>query len=103
MNYREEDISVRSISNRLNKIYSAGDLTQLSFDFTSTYNDNLYNYYSNITKECRSIYKKQDGSLVVRVTKHRPIKDSEHWCSPGHINGYGHKMVDYYEQYKFKL
>lgn len=88
-----------SYHDRYLKDYSREELIQLAFDFTSTYSD----YNPSISKECRSVYKKQDGTLIVRVTKHRPIQDSDNWCTPGYINGYGHEMVDYYEQYKFKF
>ena len=95
----EFDNSRLSYRNRYLKDFSSDDIKQLSFDFSSSYKP----YNAVILKECRSIYKKKDGTLIVRITKHRPIQDSEHWCSPGYVNGYGHKMVDYYEQYKFYL
>lgn len=96
-----EDIDKKRLSyhDRYLKDYSQEDLRQLAFDFTSSYND----YNPPISKECRSVYKKQDGTLVVRITKHRPIQDSDNWCIPGYVNGYGHEMVDFYEQYKFKF
>ena len=95
----EVDKNRLSYKDRYLKDYTQEEIRQLSFDFSSSYEP----YEPLITVECRSIYKKQDGSLVVKVTKHRPIEDSEHWCTPGYINGYGHKMVDYYEQYKFEF
>lgn len=80
--------------------YNQEEIEQLAFDFTSNYASTNEIYLS---KECRSIYKKKDGSLIVRVTKYRPILDSYNRVMPGHINGYGHELVDYYEQYKFKF
>ena len=88
-----------SCHDRLIKNYDCDKLRQLAFDFTSTY----VNYYPPISKECHSIYKKKDGSLVVRITKYRPILDSQHRISPGYINGYGHELVDIYEQFKFDI
>ena len=72
----EFDNSRLSYRNRYLKDFSSDDIRQLSFDFSSSYKP----YNAVILKECRSIYKKKDG-----------------------VNGYGHKMVDYYEQYKFYL
>lgn len=95
----EIDKNRLSYRDRYLKDYSQEELRQLAFDFTSYYND----YNPPICKECHSVYKKQDGSLIVRITKYRPIQDSEHRCSPGYINGYGHELVDVYEQYKFKF
>ncbi len=93
----EHDTKFLSYRERSLKIYTCEELCQLAFDFKPYYNS----YSPPIVKECHSVYRKEDGSLIVRKTKHRPIQDSEHWCSPGYVNGYGHKMVDYYEQYKF--
>lgn len=98
--YIEESINKRlSYHDRKLKDYNHNDLKQLAFDFTPYYND----YNPPISKECHSIYKKQDGSLIVKITKYRPIQDSYHRRSPGYVNGYGHKLVDVYEQYKFKI
>ena len=82
------------------KDYNSEDLIQLTFDFTSSYKSTQDIL---LGREYRSIYKKKDGSIIVRVTKYRPIQDSDNWVIPGHINGYGHELLDYYEQYKFKF
>ena len=96
-----EDINRDRLSYRAQyfKDFSEQDIRQLMFDFSNC----LDNNYIPITRDVCSIYQKKDGSLVTKITKGRPFQDSCNWIQPGYINGYGHKLIDCYEQYKFNI
>lgn len=82
-----------------NEKYNEENICQMKFDFESTYVSSLY----SINSEYRSIYKNKDGKLIIRITNNIPNTSYGGRAYVGYVNGYGHQLVDYYQQYKFNI